>query len=109
MLNEMRREDRSKAYAHVILVEENIPGYLRDVSESGCQISFIRQFPVKKEDLLTLIIKPGKVIGIPDCKVIFQVIWTRSDSMYFSVGGRVKPQPGDKNQENLQKLYEYYT
>ena len=108
MPDEKRREDRSSVYAHVIHAKDNIPGYLRDLSKSGCHISFIKQFPVKKEDSLTLMINPGAVIGIPDFKIILQVLWTRSDSIYFSMGGRVKPAPGEKNQERLQRLYEYY-
>ncbi len=86
----------------------NTPGYLRDLSSSGCQISFVKHLPVQKQDVLPLIIIPGEEIGIPTFRVSLKVHWTSLDTIYFSLGGKIDPLPGKENEERLKKLYDYY-
>jgi len=109
MATEKREETRNKVYAKVISMKDNTPGYLRDLSKSGCQISFIKPIKVEKGDALTLHIIPGEEIGIADFKIFLEILWTHFDSFYFSVGGRVSPLPGAENQQQLNNLYAYYT
>ena len=108
MSTEKRKELRNKTYAKVLLKKNNTPGYLRDLSIDGCRISFLKPFPAKKGDAFILTIIPGDEIGIHHFTVFLEVCWLRSDSIFFTVGGRVSPLPGKENQERFKKLYDYY-
>lgn len=108
MSSDKRKEPRNKAYAKVLFEAKTIPGYLRDLSHSGCQISFVQPVETKKGDTITLHIIPGAEIGIPDFRVAVEVLWTRFDSIYSSLGGRVSALAEGENQKQLEKLYDYY-
>jgi len=108
MGNEKRKEARNKVYAKVMLMDDLSPGYLRDLSKSGAQISFLKQVAARKGDALFLRIIPGDEIGIPSFMLTLEVCWTSSDTVYFSLGGTVSVPAGAEDQAPLERLYDYY-
>jgi hypothetical protein len=103
-----RREERNKVYAKVMLMEDLSPGYLRDLSKSGAQISFLKQVPAQKGQTLTLRIIPGDEIDIPTFQLTLTVCWTGSDTVYYSLGGTVSAAANTETQDALRRLYSYY-
>jgi hypothetical protein len=105
---EKRKEERNKVYAKVMLVNDLSPGYLRDLSKSGAQISFLKQVPAKEGEALLMRVIHGDEIGIPPFKLTLTVRWTGSDPVYYSLGGTVTAPPDEGNQGLLARLYAYY-
>ncbi len=95
-------------FAKVVLVKDNSPGYLRDISKSGCYIALLKPAVVEKQDILELIIIPGDEIGIQYFKLNLEVLWIRTESLYFCLGGKVSALPGPENKERLEQLIRYY-
>jgi hypothetical protein len=108
MGSEKRREERNKVYAKVMLIDDLSPGYLRDLSRSGAQISFLKPVAAGNGEALSLRIIPGDEIGIPPFPLTLTVCWTGSDAVYFTLGGTVTAPPGPENRGFLEQLYGYY-
>ncbi|MBA7487313.1 MAG: hypothetical protein GH155_03990 [Spirochaeta sp.] len=108
MKTDLRREERSQTYAKVILLDNNTPGYLRDLSKQGCKISLLNPVTVLKDDVILFKIVPDDENNIPAFQLSLRVFWTRYDLLYFSIGGTVILPQEEENKENLNRIYNYY-
>lgn len=113
MALEQRGSRRSRGYAKVTVHGSGAPGYLRDISSTGCLLSLLEPLPVKRGDLLAVRIHSDPEVGVPPFEVAVRVAWTRSDKVYFSVGGTVEPASGRPETAGqagyLEALYAYYS
>ena len=96
------------AFAKVVLVKENSPGYLRDISKGGCYIALLKPAAVEKQDILELTVIPGDEIDIQNFQLNLEVFWVRTEPLYFCLGGKVSALPGRENEERLERLIRYY-
>lgn len=114
MPREQRGNRRSRGYAKVTVQARGAgaPGYLRDISPTGCLLGLLEPLPVQRGDLLEVRVLADPEVGVPPFQVSVRVAWTRTDPVYFSVGGTVEPQAGSsdpgRRKRNLETLYEYY-
>jgi hypothetical protein len=108
MGNEQRRSPRTKTYAKVIFDESGTPGYLRDLSREGCQLALIRTLSVQKGDSLTVSVLPVEELGIPRFSLTVEIMWTRTDPVYFLVGAIIAPVTDTESEKRLEELFTYY-
>jgi hypothetical protein len=113
MLHEQRGSRRSRGYAKVTVRGTDAAGYLRDISPTGCLIALLGPLPVGRGDLLAVRILCDLEVDIPPFEVGVRVAWTRSDEVYFSIGGTIEPPAGgphnDTQRDYLKALYAYYS
>jgi hypothetical protein len=112
MPHEKRGSRRTRGYAKVAVEGTGTPGYLRDISPAGCLLGLLEPLLVKRGDLLTVRILSDPEIGLPPFDVAVRVAWTRSDAVYFSIGGGIEPSAGGPHRESqarhLEALCAYY-
>jgi hypothetical protein len=108
MGKEQRKSPRNKIYAKVLLEDSSTPGYLRDLSRTGCQLAMIRPLSVQKGDSLTLSVLPAEEMGIPRFSMIVEIMWTRIDPVYFLVGAVIDSVNDTESEERLGELFKYY-
>lgn len=106
MANEERREKRTRTHAKVLLLAGGIPGYLRDLSPAGCQVSLLK--PAPPEDRLPLRVIPAEESGIPTFIVTLEVRWSREDPVFRQVGGVLHLPEDPQARRSLNRLYAYY-
>ncbi len=108
MGKEQRKSPRNKTYAKVLLEASSTPGYLRDLSRDGCQLALTRNLPVQKGDSLKVSVLPAEEMGISRFSVTVEIMWTRSDPVYFLVGAIIAPLTDEESEERLEELFKYY-
>lgn len=108
MPTDKRRLRRERTLAKIIVGEDAVPGYLRDLSKEGCQLALLKQIPVNHDDLIRVKVLPGDEIGVAPFSVSVTVAWFRSDPVYFLVGGIITPLAGEHDTRRLSELYTYY-
>ena len=107
MSAEQRRHERAAAQAKAIFVDTKTPGYLRDLSTSGCQIAFMTPVPVKEGQTVTIQIVPNHDPEAAPFHMQLEVRWLRNDPLWFLIGGKTRGvTPLDS--ESFKKLVDYY-
>ncbi len=108
MSGEQRNEARLKAHAKVLIKGWEVPGYIRDLSQDGCQISLTRPLDLKNEQALAVAVLHDPETGVMPFDFFMQVLWTRADPVFFNLGGPISPFPGEQHERGLRRLYEFY-
>ncbi len=108
MTEEQRNDVRLKTHAKILIKGWEVPGYLRDLSQEGCQISLTRPLELKREEALAVSVLPDPEAGIEAFNFFMQVLWMRADPVFFNLGGPLSPFPGEQNERGLRRLYGFY-
>jgi hypothetical protein len=108
MNKEQRNLVRLKTHAKILIKGWEVPGYLRDLSREGCQISLTRPLELKREQALAVSVLPDAEVGIASFNFFMQVLWTRTDPVFFSLGGPISPFPGQQHEQSLRRLVDFY-
>ncbi len=87
---EKRREPRSPSYAKALLVEGQVPGYVRDLSRSGCQVAFLQHPKAAVGDVLTLRVIAEHDPSIGPFQVRVRVRRIIEDPPWHSVGAEIE-------------------
>ncbi len=104
---EHRHRERTTGYAKAIFVDTMMPGYLRDLSASGAQVSFMRPVSAQEGETVTIRIVPVHDDTISPFLVSLEVHWAKSDPVWFTMGGEIRPfSPQDV--APLGRLVEYF-
>ncbi len=108
MGSEHRKDPRVSGYAKALLVGPTIPGYLRDLSRSGCQVAFMQPVPAAPGDVLRVrvIAEPG--LSIPAFELSLRVRWLKPDSLWFAIGGEIEQVSCAEDENVFERLVEYY-
>jgi hypothetical protein len=106
--SEQRRHKRTHGYAKVVFRRDAVPGYIRDLSESGCKVDLLRPITVSRGDLVELEVIPEQEMGIAQFKLCIKVQWVSAGSVFFSIGGRREPSLNMETEGLFQKLADYY-
>jgi hypothetical protein len=108
MSEEQRIEKRLKTHAKILIKGWEVPGYLRDLSQEGCQISLTRPLELKREQALAVAVLADPETGVEAFDFFVQVLWTRADPVFFNLGGPISPFPGEQHERGLRRLYDFY-
>jgi hypothetical protein len=108
MGSENRRNDRVKCYAKVVFTKTMIPGYIRDLSDTGCHISFVQPLEVKPEDVIEIKVVAGGDPQDPPFAFPLRVRWVKPDGIYFSLGGDVSEGIRETDKAPFARLVAYY-
>ncbi len=104
---EQRRYERAPAHAKAVFVSTMTPGYLRDLSATGCQVAFMAPVPVKEGQTVVIQIVPVHDPASAPFHIRLDVRWVRNDPLWYMMGGKttgVTAQDG----ECLVRLLDYY-
>lgn len=71
-----------------------LPGFLEDVSKTGCRVRFSHFFELEKDREYTLTILPALRSGISEIKLIVRPEWVRKNGDSFDIGFCVLHSPG---------------
>jgi hypothetical protein len=108
MGKEQRKSPRNKTYAKVLHKGSSTLGYLRDLSRDGCQLALIRPLSVQKGDSLTISVLTVDEMGTPRFSLTVEILWTRSDPVYFLVGAAIASVTDTESEERIEELFKYY-
>ena len=107
MGSENRKSNRMKCYAKVLFRQTRTPGYIRDLSATGCHISFVQPVPADMNDEIELDVVGGGPENTP-FSFRLRVRWARKDGIYYSLGGEISDHDTDAGREAFGKLVDYY-
>lgn len=108
MSEEQRGKVRLKAHAKILIKGWEVPGYIRDLSPEGCQISLTRPLDLRQEQALAVAVLADPETGVTPFNFFVQVLWTRADPVFFNLGGPISPFPGKEHELGLRRLYAFY-
>ncbi len=108
MDSENRRQNRIKCYAKVVLTPSMTPGYIRDLSETGCHISFVQPVQAKQDDVLDIKVVAGGDPQDPPFSFSLRVRWVKKDGIYFSLGGDIVNGMLESDKGPFSRLVAYY-
>ena len=104
-----QRDAREKCYAKVIFLEEGVPGYVRDISESGIKIDILQAIPWSKGDIISVRIIPTEELNIETFLCSVEIRWLQKGDPFNSLGAEVKDFEGVDSREKYNSLLGYYT
>ncbi|MGO9310348.1 MAG: PilZ domain-containing protein [Spirochaetia bacterium] len=109
MGTEHRKDPRVPGYAKAVFVEGQIPGYIRDLSRSGCQVSFMQPVPAAVGDLITVQIIAEHDPSIGPFRVRLRVRHVIEDALWYSVGTEIETIFDPKEAKAFDALVSYYS
>jgi len=108
-MSDSQRQVRESAYAKVIFKQENLPGYVRDISKKGCQIDLLSEVDWKEGDKKKIVIIPEEEVGFAPVHGTVEIRWLRQNELYYSIGVQfisVQDEDSKKNYINLLTYFE---
>ena len=90
MSPEQRHDERATTHARAVLPGTQTPGYLRDLSASGCKVVFMDPVPVKEGQTVTVQIIPVDEPTIGPFQILLDVRWMRNDPLWHMMGGKIR-------------------
>ena len=108
MGSELRKNPRVSGYAKALLVGQMTPGYIRDLSRSGCQVAFMQSVAAAAGDLITVRVIAEHDPSIPPFEISLRVRWVKPDPLWWTLGGEIESVGGHEAQDIFEKLVDYY-
>lgn len=97
MCIENRQEPRFRDFARARINELNqLPGYLEDVSRTGCRVRFPVPFTLDTDREYLLTVLPATHSGLKEFDLVVQPQWIRNDQDDFEIGFNVLHSPGTR-------------
>jgi hypothetical protein len=109
METEQRKDPRVPGYAKAVFVERQIRGYIRDLSRSGCQVSFMQPIPAGVGDLITVQVIAEHDPLIAPFLVRLRVRHILQDPLWYSVGTEIETIFDPKEARAFEQLVTYYS
>ncbi len=103
-----RKDPRVPGYAKAVFVDQQIPGYIRDLSRSGCQVSFMQPIPAAVGDLITVQIIAEHDPSILPFQVRLRIRRVIEDALWYSVGTEIET-IGHPDAKAFDQLVKYYS
>ena len=108
MGTEQRRHPRVPSYAKALLLGPQMPGYIRDLSQHGCQVAFMQPVDAAIGSSLTLRVIAEHDPTIPNFELTFRVRWAKRDSIWYAFGGHIESVSSEQGETVFEKLVSYY-
>lgn len=102
------RPNREKAYAKVIFKAENLPGYVRDISNMGCRIDLLKAVSWEIGEKKKIVIVPEEDVGFSPVHGTVEVRWLKEGEIYYSVGVQFISVQDEVSKENYKSLLKYF-
>ena len=107
-MNENTRASREKAYAKVIFKDENLPGYVRDISKKGCRIDLVKKVSWNTGEKKKIVIVPEEHIGFSPVHGTVEIRWMKEGEIYTSVGVQFLSVQDEDSKKNYQFLLHFF-
>lgn len=107
-MSDENRSIREKCYAKVVFHDGNIPGYVRDISESGCRIDILEKTPWDRGELKKFSLFPEHMLHIGPIHGTLEIRWTRSEKFFLLMGTKIKSVKDETSKKNYNLLLDYY-
>jgi hypothetical protein len=108
MGSEQRINPRVPSYAKAMLVEPLIPGYIRDLSRSGCQVAFMQSITAAVGDLIAVRVIAEHDPTLPPFLIHLRIRWKKADAPWSTLGGQIEPMDNAKEKDTFERLVSYY-
>jgi hypothetical protein len=108
MESDKRKDRRVPSYAKAVLTDRHIPGYIRDLSDSGCQVSFIQPIEAVVGDIITVRIIAEHDPAIAPFVVRLRIRRVIDDPPWHSLGTEVEKIRDPLEAAAFEKLVNYY-
>jgi hypothetical protein len=106
--DENRKVRRVQAYAKAVHEATHTPGYIRDLSAAGCLVAFAQPLAVQAGGELVLRVIAEHDPSIPPFTVRLAVRWSRSDGLWFCIGGEIAEGGDGTGSTGFARLLSYY-
>lgn len=103
-----RISDREKCYAKLILSDDHLPGYIRDVSILGFRIEIPADIDIQPGKTLDARVHPLEEMGGSPFGVTLEVRWVKKDPPFTAVGMKLLDLSSDQARLEYNRLIEYY-
>lgn len=108
MSAEQRQQPRVSGYAKALLVGPNTPGYIRDLSRTGCQVAFVETVAAAAGDLIKVRVIDEHDPSIPEFQISLRVRRIKPDALWCVLGGEIEAVSGHEDEKVFEKLVDYY-
>jgi len=105
---EHRHQPRVSGYAKALLVGPNTPGYIRDLSRTGCQVAFVQTVAARAGDLIKVRVIDEHDPSIPQFQISLRVRRIKPDALWCVLGGEIESVSGHEDENVFEKLVDYY-
>ncbi len=109
MGTEQRKDPRVSSYAKAILLTPPAPGYIRDLSRTGCQVAFMQPVPAAVGDVITLRVIAEHDPSITPFPITLRVRWLKQDAIWFALGAQIEQFDDPAALSSFEKLVAYYS
>ncbi len=106
---EKRRDPRVPSYAKAVLVDGQVPGYIRDLSLSGCQVVFLQPPGAGVGDVLTVQVIAEHDPSIAPFRIRLRVRRLIEDPPWHSLGTQIEKHLDAGEEQAFEKLVSYYS
>jgi hypothetical protein len=89
--SDKRRAPREKCYAKALFIDDEAPGYVRDISEAGVRVDKLGRPNASPGQWRTIRVLPEEETEIPPFRVRIQVRWVRREELFYAIGASVHP------------------
>lgn len=107
-MSDKPRTPRETCYAKILFLEDNIPGYIKDISATGCRIDIPSAVVWEIGQRKKIIIIPEEPLGIDTVKGTVEIRWIKQEDMFYRCGMQVVSVTDKSSKENYLKLLQYY-
>ena len=108
MGTEHRRNPRAAAYAKAVHAATSTPGWIRDLSATGCQVAFVRPLPVRPGDPVEVTVFAEHDPSIAPFPLRLVARWARADGIWFCVGGELAGPAAGEQRAGFDARAAYY-
>jgi hypothetical protein len=105
---EHRLQPRVSGYAKALLVGPNTPGYIRNLSRTGCQVAFVQTVEAATGDLIKVRVIAEHDPAIPQFQISLRVRRIKPDALWCVLGGEIEAVSGHQDKKVFEKLVDYY-
>ena len=108
MGEDKRKHPRIVGYAKAVVAGAMTPGYIRDLSRTGCQVSFMQPISAATGSLLKMDVIAEHDPTIAPFQLCIRVRWLKADPPWYSLGGEIETLSCRADEECFERLVAYY-
>lgn len=103
-----RAFDREKCYAKLVLSDDKLPGYIRDVSALGFRIEIPGDVSITEGKQMRATVIPFEETEGEPFSAVLEVRWVRKEEPFTAVGMKLLELDSDQARLDYNRLIEYY-
>jgi hypothetical protein len=107
-MDQNSRTEREKCYAKVIFKDENLPGYVRDISKKGCRLDLLEEVSWEPGTKKKIVIIPEEEVGFSPVHGTVEIRWIKKKDIYWSIGTEILSVQDETSKENYISLLQYF-